>query len=400
MKSFKKILAVLLTFIMVMLFAACGNSSSDEEITSLVGNWEAVEFGETYQAGYITEDKIEIFWISDDGDTVYLYWSGSYEDPEEATTSYSWDSVNDTSRTSSAILASDAETKTFTYENGVLSYSVTALGTTTTQELVMTDTDYSVYGESDSDDEETEEETEEEEETEAEIDLDEYEYFTYDELDTGEYVQQNFCIDVIVDRIYIEYDESDDDYDGSYVLWYATGDTYTCDIQFYGHSVTSEELQYIFMSAQDGDVIRYYSTTYNDGSFGTSNMVAAEIIDSVDIETVYENVRSNYPSISTMYEDIQRNPDNYRSDNSVHCYVSGTIYLVIDEDSTSAEYLLSTSDGYVYVNWYESSDTRGSNLLVGDNITVYGETSGTDDYATAWGDNASPSITAYFVDLN
>ena len=144
----KKLVALMLAFMMMFSLAACGESdtSSENEITSLVGNWEPEELDDSYQAGYITEDTIEIFWVSDGGDTVALYWAGTYEDPEEATTSYSWESENDTSKTSTALLASDAETKTFTYEDGILSYSVSVSGTTTTYELVMTDTDYSVYG--------------------------------------------------------------------------------------------------------------------------------------------------------------------------------------------------------------------------------------------------------------
>ena len=73
--------------------------------------------------------------MSDGGDTKSLYWSGTYEAPTEATENYTWDSVNDTSKTANALLASGDETKTFTYENGVLSYEASALGTTTTVKM-------------------------------------------------------------------------------------------------------------------------------------------------------------------------------------------------------------------------------------------------------------------------
>lgn len=151
----KKCTALLLAFLMILSMTACGGDSDTEtettaEVLSLVGNWEQEELGDSYQAGYITEDTIEIFWISDGGETAALYWSGTYEAPDEDTDSYSWDSVNDTSRTGSALLASGDDTKTFTYEDGVLSYPVTALGVTSTYELVPTDTDYSVFGPADS----------------------------------------------------------------------------------------------------------------------------------------------------------------------------------------------------------------------------------------------------------
>ena len=171
----KKILALVLAACMLLSLAACGssgNTEEEEEILSLVGNWEEEETGDSYQAGFITEDSITIYWMSvdEDGNTsASLYWAGTYEAPTEDTDSWSWDSVNDTDQTGSALLASDSETKTFTYEDGVLSYAVTLLGTTNIYELVSTDTDYSIYdtGSSSSDDSESEEaETEEAETTE------------------------------------------------------------------------------------------------------------------------------------------------------------------------------------------------------------------------------------------
>ena len=57
-----------------------------------------------------------------------LYWAGSYIAPTDSKTPYTWDSVNDTEKTGSAILASSDETKTFTYSDDTISYSVTAAG--------------------------------------------------------------------------------------------------------------------------------------------------------------------------------------------------------------------------------------------------------------------------------
>ena len=121
---------------MALLLAACG------PVGSLLGNWVPKHSEDPCQAGYITEDTIEIYWISDGGETVALYWSGSYEELKEAVTSYSWDSVNDSSKTDGQLLVSDDDVKTFTYENGGLSYSVTVSDVTATYELVMTDEDY------------------------------------------------------------------------------------------------------------------------------------------------------------------------------------------------------------------------------------------------------------------
>lgn len=53
-----------------------------------------------------------------------------------------WNSQNNTEKTSSALLASDDETKTFIYKDGELSYSASALGTTITVKMKRTDINY------------------------------------------------------------------------------------------------------------------------------------------------------------------------------------------------------------------------------------------------------------------
>lgn len=88
----------------------------------------------SYQAATITSDTIEINWVTDGGETVSLYWAGSYEAPTSGG-SFTWESANDTSKTGSAMLASGDPTKEFTYEDDVISYQASALGTTTKIEL-------------------------------------------------------------------------------------------------------------------------------------------------------------------------------------------------------------------------------------------------------------------------
>lgn len=102
----------------------------------LTGDWvqSNSKSEDSYQAATITADTIEINWVADGGDTVSLYWAGSYAAPT-AEGSFTWESVNDTSKTDSAMLASGDPTKEFTYENDVISYQASALGTTTKIEL-------------------------------------------------------------------------------------------------------------------------------------------------------------------------------------------------------------------------------------------------------------------------
>lgn len=107
------------------------------EPVSLVGEWTQTNANsdENYQAATITADAIEVYWIADGGDTRSLYWAGTAEVHADAGDSFSWDSVNDTSKTDGALLASGDDSKTFTYEDGELSFEVTAMGTTTTVRL-------------------------------------------------------------------------------------------------------------------------------------------------------------------------------------------------------------------------------------------------------------------------
>ena len=131
--------------------SAAQESEKQEEIKQepldLTGNWvqKDAEGSESYMAGYIKDDVIEVFWISDGGKTGNLYWSGSYAVPTEPGDSYTWDSANDKIKTDYALLASSDDTKTFSYENGEISYSVSMMGQTALISLVPTETDYSVF---------------------------------------------------------------------------------------------------------------------------------------------------------------------------------------------------------------------------------------------------------------
>lgn len=107
------------------------------EPADLTGDWKQMnsDSDANYQMATITADAIEVYWVADGGDTKSLYWAGTYEAPTEAGDSFTWDSVNDTSKTDGALLASGDATKTFTFENDELSYEVSAMGTTTTVRL-------------------------------------------------------------------------------------------------------------------------------------------------------------------------------------------------------------------------------------------------------------------------
>ena len=100
----------------------------------LTGTWKQVNGSDKdhYQQATVTADSIEINWISPD--TTSLYWSGSFT-PPTAAGDYSWTSQGDKDKMAQSLLASQDATKDFKYTNGEITYSSSAMGTTTTVHL-------------------------------------------------------------------------------------------------------------------------------------------------------------------------------------------------------------------------------------------------------------------------
>lgn len=137
----KKRLLVALSCAFAAIMALCLVGCSEpepQEPANLTGDWKQANSAseDSYQQATITDDYIEIFWVSDGGDTKSLYWAGTYTAPTEPG-DYSWDSENDTEKTSKALMASPSETKTFNYTDAdkTISYEASALGTTSTIKL-------------------------------------------------------------------------------------------------------------------------------------------------------------------------------------------------------------------------------------------------------------------------
>ena len=142
----KRIVAILVICLMAIGLPACGDSSAEnaseasnseetKEPTDLTGTWKSEENEGAWMEATITSDSIQIDWVSDEGKTKSIYWVGTYEAPTEAVTEYSWTSERNKEETDSALLASTDDTKEFSYANDVISYEVSAMGTTTTMEL-------------------------------------------------------------------------------------------------------------------------------------------------------------------------------------------------------------------------------------------------------------------------
>lgn len=78
-------------------------------------------------AARITEDKISIYWLNEDG-SASLYWAGKYQAPTSSEESYSWLSMMDIQDVTSTPFTSKERMKSFTYYEGTLSFPMTTMG--------------------------------------------------------------------------------------------------------------------------------------------------------------------------------------------------------------------------------------------------------------------------------
>ena len=114
-------------------FTSTGNSAFTGSDTSkrldLTGDWrtDPGQTSGTRMAARITEDKISIYWLNEDGSTS-LYWAGKYQAPTSSAESYSWLSMMDIQDVTSTPFTSKERMKTFTYYEGTLSFPMTTMG--------------------------------------------------------------------------------------------------------------------------------------------------------------------------------------------------------------------------------------------------------------------------------
>ena len=144
METINRRLFVALAGASAIVLAGCSSETEEEEVVipDLTGQWAQTNSGseDSYMIATIVGEVIKVYWYSIDensGETTSLYWAGTYVAPE-SDEAYTWESENDHDQTDSALLASSADTKEFAYEDGVLSFEVTALGTTTTVTMEKT----------------------------------------------------------------------------------------------------------------------------------------------------------------------------------------------------------------------------------------------------------------------
>ena len=133
---------------LVLTLGACfgqaqSTSTSTQESTpaeqkkplDLSGKWHATNSGDEAAAtmeAEIKDETITIYLVNKKEDTKMLYWQGTVPTPDTTEDKYDFTSEADTEALSQSLLGSQDKTKNFKYENGVLSFDFTALGTTKT----------------------------------------------------------------------------------------------------------------------------------------------------------------------------------------------------------------------------------------------------------------------------
>lgn len=132
----KKIIALLLCCTCIAL-SGCSVEfdGPSKSISNFDGVWRQVNSNseDSYQEAVIEDDGITIHWVSNDGDTRALYWDGSFTEPGEKVTEYSW--VSNAYEGNFGILLSQDSTKMFSYIDGQITYMMQIYGTTNTVRL-------------------------------------------------------------------------------------------------------------------------------------------------------------------------------------------------------------------------------------------------------------------------
>ncbi|MET4637695.1 hypothetical protein [Mycetocola sp. 2940] len=103
----------------------------------LAGDWkQSNSQSETdFMTAAITDGVISIDWELGSEDITAVYWVGTFEAPADATEPHTWTSQRDAAATDTAVMASTDDTKDFSYEDGIISFTVSIQGNSATVEM-------------------------------------------------------------------------------------------------------------------------------------------------------------------------------------------------------------------------------------------------------------------------
>jgi hypothetical protein len=119
-------------------FVFLSGNPKDTTPVTFNGPWQA-KFNEATLNAVISGDGIEIHWVTSQTDAVY--WKGTFPVPQNVTYAsvFTIVSVGDTAAMEESLLASQDESKAFTFDNGKLQFKMTVMGVTQTVALEQID---------------------------------------------------------------------------------------------------------------------------------------------------------------------------------------------------------------------------------------------------------------------
>jgi hypothetical protein len=138
----RKALALLAMIVSIFTLAACGDThgaSGSKNPTSLVGEWHQVNSNPN---GWLTASiSGEAIQVNLRGrDTSSIFWLGSFDTDRTPVGKFKVVSLGDQDAMRWKITASTESKKTFTYNNGDLSFEFSAMGSSTTIHMAKTQT--------------------------------------------------------------------------------------------------------------------------------------------------------------------------------------------------------------------------------------------------------------------
>ena len=130
----RKALALLAMIVSIFTLAACGDThgaSSSKNPSSLVGEWRQVNSNPNgWMTASISGESIQVNLVSRDSSSIF--WLGSFDTNRTPIGKFKVVSLGDQDAMKLMIAASSESKKTFTYNNGDLSFEFSALGSSTT----------------------------------------------------------------------------------------------------------------------------------------------------------------------------------------------------------------------------------------------------------------------------
>lgn len=136
----RKVLALLAMIVSIFALAACGDShgaSSNTNPSSLIGEWSQVNPNSGgWMTASISGESIQVNLKGRESSSIY--WMGSFDTSRKPLGKFKVVSLGDQDAMKWQITASTDSKKTFTYDNGELSFKFSALGSSTIVHMTQT----------------------------------------------------------------------------------------------------------------------------------------------------------------------------------------------------------------------------------------------------------------------